>query len=809
MIKRYFCIVFTLFLLGVPKTFCGDKSISLNGVWSLDAWEQGKKAVRGPEEMAGIVYERLEAHVPGNVELDLYRAGRIENPETGCNVYRLRYLEGYQWRYVRTFPTPDIPQGNSVFIRFEGIDCYADIWLNGRYAGAADNMLIEHEYEITEWLAPAGEDNLLEVYIRSSVIEARKDIPPVLSNNWDRPETVTTRRAPHTYGWDIMPRLVSAGLWRGVFLDIHPEVYLRDVHWMTTQIDTTAKKAKLLMDCTVSLPPRCQSKGLVRTVRLSRNGQTIWERSEKIAMFSQRVKIQLDNVEFWWPRGYGNAALYDAEVIIADADGSVLDKDSRQIGIRTVQLLRSDIHTDNEPGAFCFLVNQEPIFIHGSNWTPLDALHSRDTEHLEKAFALAVDLNCNMLRCWGGNVYEDHEFYNLCDRNGILVWQDFAMGCSYYPQTQWFQDVLEKEVESFVRKVRNHPSIALWAGNNENDEMMCDGNFAFFKPDPAMDKVSRFTLPHLLFELDPTRPYLPSSPYWSERFCREYYGNTDALPERHLWGPRGYYKDAFYTDDARCIFASETGYHGMPCLNSLQKMFTPAHVYPWTDKKHFKWNEEWIAKAVTEYEEYGYRPERNNLMINQVKAVFGNIPTDLNTFISASQSVQAEAMKFFVERFRGRKFAPCTGILWWNIRDGWPIISDAVVDWYFQPKMAYWFLRNVQRDVCAMILDASSEGYHPLVVVNDSRKARSGKIKVCDIDSGKVLYEGTFSVAANGRTVLLTGIDIPEGQGMLKILYQAEGDEQHVNHYLYGQPPFRFEDYRNWLKKACPEGLAL
>lgn len=806
--KQFLLTLVTLISTGVLSVFGGQK-ISLDGEWQLDYWEQGKYPVRSPREMEDVTVESISAQVPGNVELDLYQAGRIENPEIDSNVWRIRYLEGYQWRYSRHFKTPEREnKDDEIILDFEGIDCYSDIYVNGKYVASTDNMLIGHCFDVTELLEAEGKDNLVEVFIRSSVIEARKRIPPVLSNNWDRPETVTTRRAPHSYGWDIMPRLVSAGIWRSVSLQVRPAVHIRDAHWMTAEVNTKNRTARLLLDCVISYPPKYQSQHISRRVCLKRKGKTVFEKTERVAMFSQRVKIALENVDFWWPRGAGDAALYEAEVTLLDKNGNIIDRNQKSIGIRTIQLDRSDIHTGDEPGRFCFYVNQEPIFIHGSNWTPLDALHSRDTQHLHKALALTVDLNCNMLRCWGGNVYEDDAFYDFCDKNGILIWQDFSMGCSYYPQSQWFQEALETEVEFFVRKVRSHPCIALWAGNNENDEMMCDGNFSFYKPDPGMDKVSRVTLPYLLFELDPTRPYLPSSPYWSERYCQLHYGNTDALPERHLWGPRGYYKDPFYTSEAQCLFASETGYHGMPSRSSLEKMFTADKVYPWTDKKNFRWKDEWIAKAVTEYEEYGYRPDRNNLMINQVKSLFGTVPTDLDEFIFASQSVQAEAMKFFVERFRGRKFSPCTGILWWNIRDGWPIISDAVVDWYFSPKMAYWFLRNVQRDVCVMALDAASDGRHPLVAVNDTRSEHTVNVVVTDIESRKRIYEGNIRIPSNGKcdVATLTGI---EGQGMIKIAYRIDNGDEIVNHYLYGQPPFCLKDYRKWLKKASPEGLAL
>lgn len=220
-------------LCAVWSLTAGEKS-SLDGKWRLDYWPQGVTPVMSPAEAGDVAMKSVEATVPGNVELDLLAAGLIEQPEIGSNVYDLRPWEGYQWRYSRTFATPAHEKDDRIQLNFNGIDCYADVWVNGLKVGSADNMLIEHRFDVTEALKPAGEENTLEVYIRSSVIEGREQIPPTISFNFAQVESVYTRRAPHTYGWDIMPRLVSAGLWRGVELEVLKPVRLRDVHWFTT-----------------------------------------------------------------------------------------------------------------------------------------------------------------------------------------------------------------------------------------------------------------------------------------------------------------------------------------------------------------------------------------------------------------------------------------------------------------------------------------------------------------------------------------------------------------------------------------------
>ena len=242
-------------------------------------------------------------------------------------------------------------------------------------------------------------------------------------------------------------------------------------------------------------------------------------------------------------------------------------------------------------------------------------------------------------------------------------------------------------------------------------------------------------------------------------------------------------------DNSSNIFASETGYHGMPCRESLEQMFTPGNVYPWTGD--FEWNDEYVTKAVRKWKEDTDRDSRrNNLMTKQVRILFGDVPTDLDDFIFASQSVQGEAVKYFIEMFRDTR----TGILWWNIRDGWPIISDAVVDWYFRPKRAYWYIKQAQTDVCVMITDAV-DGSHPIVAVNDTRKPVKCKITVRDASSGKTVWKGTAKLGANGREELAR-LDRPKGQGIWLIEYSVDSGATSRNHYLYGEPPFKLEEYR-------------
>ena len=459
--------------------------------------------------------------------------------------------------------------------------------------------------------------------------------------------------------------------------------------------------------------------------------------------------------------------------------------------------MRDDVYGPDRPGQFLFKVNGEPIYVRGSNWVPLDSFHGRDTQHLIPTLEMWADLNCNMVRVWGGGVYEPDAFFDWCDANGVMVWQDFMTGCGVFPQDDDYARATREEVLSVVIRHRNHPSLALWSGNNEND-----GAFRWFvghklARDPNKDRNSRKTIPDVLFEYDLTRPYLPSSPYYSPDVAA-----GKAKPsEDHLWGARAYYKVPFYTNSP-CWFASEMGYHGCPNVESLKKMMTPGAVFPWKEitgedpHRDFHWNDEWQIKACNPSVTPGAmrHSTRNNLMTNQTKIMFGRVARDLETFVDQSQFVQAEAMKTFCEVFRSRKFTRFNGLIWWNVRDGWPIISDAVVDWYGGKKQAYFALRSVQRNQLVMVGDD-----HVAWAVNDSRHPVKGHAKFTDRESGKVLFDADYEVAANSKTRLG---EIPfAGQGLILIEYACDGETLR-NHFLYGAPPFDWAKAKEWMKET-------
>lgn len=768
--------------------------LSLNGEWGLCYFAQPDSgAVR---ELSGIPADvaTVKATVPGNCELDLVNAGILPDPEVGLNVRAFRKYEGYQWLYTKKFdfhsPTPN-RNANGTLV-FDGIDTLADIFLNGEKVGEAENMFVSHRFDVTDKLKDG--ENVVQVLLRSVLLDSKRQTLGELGYTMQGgAEGEPYRKAGHMGGWDIFPRLFVAGLWRDVRVETEGPFRIDQTSWIVKSIDLNARRAELVGSCRIDMPFAEMDKATV-LVGLRRNGREVVRNRFPASHFQSSFVLPVSEAEFWWPRGFGEPALYDAFVELIGSDGTCKARHEERIGLRTIELVRDDVYSAERPGQFLFKVNDTPVYIRGSNWVPLDSLHGRDVGPLLSTLELFKDLNCNMIRVWGGGVYEPDSFFDWCDENGVMVWQDFMTGCSMFPFDPEYQRKTREETIQVVLKFRNHPSLALWSGNNENDDgpRWRLGRSKAIHWDPTDDVTSRVTIPTVVREFDVTRPYLPSSPYYSP----DVVAGKAKPSEEHLWGARAYYKVPFYTN-APCWFASEMGYHGCPNRDSLERMMTKGCVYPWTKvtgkdpMKDYHWNKEWQFKASDPWLN-GFGSRRNSLMTNQLKLMFGEVPTELDDFILASQIVQAEAMKTFVELFRSQKFVKKNGLIWWNVRDGWPQISDAVVDYYGGKKRAYYAIRNAQHDQLVMVRDD-----HRVVAVNDTLKPVKGKVTVADRESGKIVFDAVYEVPANAARELGT-VDW-QGQGVLDIVYE-QGGEKHTNWFLYGEPPFEFAEVKEWMR---------
>ena len=736
------------------------KILSLDGIWQLKGRRQ--------TDLSGEV--SLTATVPGCAQLDLSREGILpEDLFMGENITATEKFEDYEWWYERSFTAPE--EKERIYLVFEGVDCLAEYFLNGVKIGKTENSFIEHEFRV-DGLLKDGE-NVITVHIKSATVYADGMDHPLRTLFSINADSVFLRKPPHSFGWDIMPRAVTSGLWRGVRLEVRDEIYFSQAYVVADGKEPVTLFYTLATDLT-------DFDGVEIELDFRSSDSTVKERFYSKKKYDRFI-FDIKNPKLWFPYGYGVANMYDGCIRIY-RHGELVHERETSFGVREVKLERRDAEGFDH-GQFRFLINGVEVMCKGSNWVPLDAFHSRDAERYDKAFELIKDIGCNILRCWGGNVYEDHKFFDFCDRHGVMVWQDFSMACALYPENEEFMRNMKNEVTAVIRKLRQHPSIILWAGDNEVDA-------CFPMYDPGANKITRQLISDCIRDNDLKRPYLPSSPYISEKMYSAGFASQTLdshLVEEHNWGPRDYFKSDYYKNN-RAHFVSETGYHGCPSLESIKKFITPERVWPYHN------NPEWILHSS---DQKG-NDFRVMLMEKQVKQLFGEVPTDPEKYVLASQISQAEAKKFFVERMRiGRPDK--TGIIWWNLLDGWPQMSDAVVDYFFEKKLAY---RYIKRSQAPFVIAAGELRMWtlPIYACNDTLAAKSGHLTVKDSDTDALIYECDFAAEINTSTLIAELPIYYSDKKMLIFEWTVDG-ERGFNHYVCGYPPLSLDTYSALMEK--------
>ncbi len=762
----------------------GYDQIDLCGEWRFAYTLDDPGKIETIEDIEKSGMKIMPCRVPGNFELDLLANGVIDEPFYGMNIASLTKYEWAHIWYFTEFEAEERP-GFDRMLAFDGIDYASQVYLNGKLAGGSGNMLVG---SLMRW-PKLSALNTIVVHLRPGELFGKpyRFSPSLFAmrSNWD---SLYTRKAPHMYGWDIMPRALSAGIWRPARLVYKPVERIEWVYLQTPSISNDRSQASMRLSFKFNTRAVHGDKFIV-TIDGS-CGDSTFSHAAPVLFPTGSISFQIPNPKLWWPKGKGEQNLYDVTVTLTK-NGEVIDTMKLTHGIRTVELLRTSTTDEQGNGEFCFKVNGERVFVHGTNWVPADAYHSRDIDRIPEMLELADDLNCNMIRCWGGNVYENDLFFEICDRKGIMVWQDFAMACALYPQDELMRRLMEHEARAVVRRLRQHACVVLWAGDNECDVFCAGGEL---HKDPNYNKLTRQVIPDVVAEEDPWRPYLPSSPYVDPEAFKK---GLKYLPEDHLWGPRDYYKSDYY-QKSLCHFASEIGYHGCPSPGAIRKFISPEKVWPYTD------NEEWTlhcTSPIPGIDLYDYRVE---LMAKQVRVLFGEAPNNLSDYAFASQVSQAEAKKFFIEMFRSQMWRR-TGIIWWNLIDGWPQFSDAIVGYYFDRKLAYEFIKRVQQPIC-LILTEPTDGSQTLVSANETCEDTKVSFTITDVGSDELVTSGEAISKAESVTQLATIPYDANKQRFYAIEWQANG-VQGRNHYLAGNPPFNQAQYREWLLKFDPDAM--
>jgi beta-mannosidase len=720
--------------------------MKLNDNWKLKHFDVGAARdleVASPEY---IDYFWMTTAVPGDVHSTLIERKLIDDPFYGHNDLKCQWVEEKVWWYRTTFEFhEEIQKGDRYELIFEGLDTFATVYLNGVELGSTENMFISHTFEVARELKRGK--NVLAVRFDPVHVHVKDKVQYYWSGFSKK--RIWTRKAQSHYGWDWGPRLVAAGIWKDVHLEKRSTAKIDHVFARTTSID--AGKATVEFD--VDITSYTREKEFEVLISINEGEERITTTTVKVDRKKAAAVLEVDNPTLWWTHDLGTPHLYQLKVELL-ADGTKIDGKEEAIGIRTIEVRRRD---ENGQPSFTFVLNGEKIFAKGANWIPIDSFIGAvpDTRY-KHLIQMSKDANMNMLRVWGGGIYEKEVFYEECNRLGILVWQDFMFACALYPDyNKNFMANVREEIIHVVKRLRNHPCLAIWCGNNENDwlyeALKSSGEIThpFYG-----EKIYHELMPELLEELDPTRLFWPSSPFGgNDHNSREegdthnwqvWHGNIEPRvfgePQRVNYSIEGLSFKNFKTDTT--LFASEFGMHASSNRYTLERNI-PTEQFFWGS------------------EEMAYR----NKDIHHPKGIllmegYTGAPRDLDEYIAYSMLTQAEGLKFGIEHYRRNK-PHTSGALFWQLNDCWPGTSWSVIDYYLLPKASYHYARKFFSPIL-LTLDQTPGEDVKVWVVNDKLEAYQDEIElaVYDFNGEKVFSkEWTVNVEANAATQIATVLE--------------------------------------------------
>jgi len=629
------------------------------------------------------------ASVPGTVHQALLATRQIPDPFYGRNETLVQWVGESDWMYRCMFTVSMADRTDEqTALCFDGLDTFATVWLNGRCIHTSDNMFLAYRIAVAPYLQE-GENTLLLVFESALRCGKEREATHGKQAVWNGDASrVYVRKAQYHYGWDWGPTLLTAGPWRPVRL----ERYYARIATLACPVEIMPdlKSARIRVDALCET-----SQGANTSLRIALYGpneEVIAQQTLPVSGNSVHHTFELSNPQLWWPRGYGEQPLYRV-VATLHARTETCDRSEKRVGIRRLALIQQPLTTE-EGTTFFFEINNTPIYCGGANWIPADSfLPSITPERYRAWLQLAADAHMTMLRVWGGGIYEDDVFYDLCDELGLLVWQDFMFGCGIYPALDWFQESVKAEVEVAVTRLRHHPSIALWCGNNE-DYLLAQGLGAYDSSFAGDFTATKFParalyeqlLPAICAQLDPTRPYWPGSPYAGKNV------NDVRQGDMHAWHIGS--GDVPYQDypKTKARFVSEFGMESFPVLRTIEGFTSPEERYPQSRTIDHHNKSEGGSRRLAGY------------ILDNIR-----MPADLPGYIYATQFIQAEAMGAGIRGWRrhwGHPDEQTGGALLWQLNDCWPVTSWGIVDYALRPKAAYYVVR---RELAPFVVGLASE----------------------------------------------------------------------------------------------------
>jgi beta-mannosidase len=711
------------------------EKISLDGTWTLQN-EDGSFS--------------LDAQVPGSVFEALIEEDMIVDPFYGENERIVSWVYESSWSFERVFEVPEgFLQHEHVLLRCHGLDTVATVQVNGTMVGSAANMFMVHEFDIKHVLV-AGSNTITIVFTsptKAAMDETRKHhlrLGGLVGGAI--PGVPYLRKDQRSFGWDWGPRLPDIGIWKSIEVVGHDGATIESVQvlqafdYSSNPSDvkdpgelTDLRIVRATLEVNVEVGEATAKSGLDVSVALA--GPSELDEVQRVTATESTVMctFTVDDPAMWWTHDLGEQPLYAITVSIIDSD-AVVDTSVHAVGIRDIQLVRTP---DRWGETFYFRLNGIPVFAKGADWVPVDSFITRGRRLglYERLLQDAKRANMNAIRVWGGGIYEDDAFYDLCDRFGILVWQDFPFACAIYPPWQEFVDVVRSEAIQNVKRLRNHASLAIWCGNNEDEQLKSVYLTHQLLGKPWLRKsfdqgylyMFEEMLPSIVADLDPKRPYWPSSP--SKGIGSKERGLLKSnLPDRgdsHFWkvwhmsAPFAEYRDF----DSR--FMSEYGFESFPEMKTI-RAFTAPEDY------------DFFSPVMKNHQK---NSAGNGKIMKYMKRRFA-IPPAFVQQVMLSQITQAEAIEYGIEHWRrNRNDFHCMGSLYWQLNDCWPVASWSSIDYYGRWKALHYVAARAYRPFVASAREERDKV--EFWVVNDGRSPRAGKLewRIADAE-GKVLLSG-------------------------------------------------------------------
>ena len=636
-----------------------------------------------------------DAKVPGTIHQDLLNHNRIPNPFYGMNEEAVQWVENEDWMYRTSFVvTEEQLNRDAAVLELDGLDTYADVFLNGALILRSDNMFVGHKVPVKSVLRK-GENRLL-IRFRSAVKEA---LPQWETNGFDYPAdndhsskrvSIYTRKAPYSYGWDWGIRLATCGIWRPVRLVFSDVARIEDYY--VRQASVSASKADVDNRLEITNVTSQPVSALLKVAyHYTANDTKEVQKQIELRPGENTVSlpVMIDNPHLWMPNGWGEPSLYKFTASVS-VDGVEVASQERQVGLRSIRVVMED---DEHGKSFYFEVNGHPMFAKGANFIPDDALLPNVTpERYKRIFEDVKAANMNMLRVWGGGIYEDDKFYDEADRNGILIWQDFLFACTTYPHDPLFLKRVEAEAEYNIKRLRGHASLAMWCGNNEIYEGVRYWGWknkytseAFAEMNRGYDVLFRQLLPDMVKRFDSDRFYMHGSPYEAN------WGRPESwkIADSHNWGT-WYGRKPFESFDSEIPrFMSEYGFQAFPEMKTIRTF---------AEEKDFE-----LESPVMNAHQ---KATIGNALIKQTMGLYYKVPAKFEDLVYVGLVLQGQGMRHGIEAHR-RNRPYCMGSLFWQLNDSWPVVSWSSIDYYGNWKAMQY---QSQRAFAPVLINAIKEG---------------------------------------------------------------------------------------------------